>query len=333
MEVPSSIAEDASSYLFVIQLGCFATVLYNLAGNTLRAMGDSRLPLVFLIFSSLLNIVLDYVFIVPFGWGVAGAAWATVLSQLLAGVLSVVFALKKYTMLRLGREDWKRGTRFITPNLRLGFVMGFQMSVMCIGQLVMQSSVNSLGTEAIAGYIAATKVDQLSVLVNNAYMTAIAAYVAQNYGAGDINRIRRGVWASLLLVQMTNIMMIIMISLFQPFVVPMFVSNADASVYEYASLFFIWTLPFYPLLGFLAVYRTSVQSLGNTWAPFVACMVELVARCASSIILSDFFGYPGIILSSPLAWLGADLVVIPVYFMMIRRLKSTERGKTLYMRA
>ena len=303
----------------VIQAGTAATVLYNLISNILRALGDSRMPLIFLVFSSLLNIILDYVFIVPCAMGVGGAAFATVLSQLLSGVLCVVFAFRKYDLLHLGKNDWKIRPDYILSNLRIGFVMGFQMSVMCIGQIVMQSCVNKLGTEAIAGYTAASKVDQLSVLVNNAFMSAIASYVAQNYGAGDMKRIRNGVWSSLFLTECTNFIMILLILIIKPYIVPMFVSSASPEVYSYASDFFLITLPFYPVLGLLAVYRTSVQSMGNTWAPFTACIVELVARCSASVILGGIFGYSGIVFSSPLAWIGADLVVIPVYMAMTRK--------------
>ena len=322
MDIPADIASDASDYLLVVLAGTGATVLYNLISNILRAIGDSRMPLVFLVISSLLNIVLDIIFIVPFGWGTGGAALATVLSQLLSGVLSIAAAVRKYELLRLRRSDWMVSWRDVRANLRLGMVMGFQMSVMCIGQLVMQSAVNRLGTLAIAGYTAATKVDQLSVLVNNAFITAIAAYVAQNHGAGKYERIRSGVWASLLLTVGTDLLMIVLILIAEPFVVPMFVTEASPEVFAYASGFFRFTLPFYPVLGLLCVYRTSVQSMGNSWAPFLACIVELAARCAASILLGAAAGYPGIILASPLAWIGADAVVIPAYAATMHRLKK-----------
>lgn len=324
MDVPSEISDDASAYLFVMLAGTGATILYNLISNMLRALGDSRTPLVYLVFSSLLNIVLDIVFIVPFGWGVGGAAAATVLSQLIAGVLSIISAVRKYDLLHLSLDDWKPDGSNIIRNLRLGFVMGFQMSVMCIGQLVMQASVNSLGTIAIAGYTAATKVDQLSVLVNNAFITAIAAYVAQNYGARDIERIRKGVWSGLLITELTDFLMIMIILIVEPFIVPMFVSSPSPEVFAYARDFFTVTLPFYPVLGLLCVYRTSVQSMGNSWAPFAACIVELVARCSASILLGALFGYMGIVFSSPLAWIGADAIVIPVYAVMMRRLRRSQ---------
>ena len=319
MDVPEDIRGDASSYLFVVLAGTGATILYNLISNILRALGDSRLPLIYLVFSSLLNVVLDIVFIVPCKMGVGGAAFATVLSQLIAGILSFISGIKRYDVLRLKKEDWAGAVGCIGSNTRLGFLMGFQMSVMCIGQLVMQTSVNSLGTEAIAGYTAATKVDQLSVLVNNAFITAIAAYVAQNYGAMEYERIRKGVWTALLITEITDFMMIAIILLLQPYIVPMFVTDASSAIYDYAWDFFKITLPFYPMLGLLSVYRTSVQAMGNSLAPLIACIVELFARCSASILLGGAIGYVGIVLSSPFAWIGADLIVIPAYIHMMRK--------------
>ena len=323
MKIPEEISQDASVYLLVVLAGTGATVFYNLISNILRALGDSRIPLVYLIFSSLLNVILDIVFIVPFGMGVGGAALATVLSQLLAAILSAVSALRHYPVLRIERMYCRADRQSIMQNLHVGFIMGFQMSVMCIGQLVMQASVNKLGTYAIAGYTAATKVDQLSSLVNHSFLTAVSAYTAQNYGAGKVDRISRGIWSSLLIAEVADFIMIGIILLVQPFVVPMFVSDASPEVFAYASDFFLITLPFYPLLGVLCVYRTAVQSMGNSWAPFTACIIELVARCSASIIFGAIFGYRGVVFSTPFAWIGADLLVIPVYAFMIRKLKKT----------
>ena len=323
MKIPAEISQDASVYLLIVLAGTGATVFYNLISNILRALGDSRIPLVYLIFSSILNVVLDIVFIVPFGMGVGGAALATVLSQLLAAILSTFSALRHYPVLRIGRMYWRADRQSIMQNLLVGFIMGFQMSVMCIGQLVMQASVNKLGTYAIAGYTAATKVDQLSSLVNHSFLTAVSAYTAQNYGAGNVDRISRGIWSSLLIAEVADFIMIGIILLVQPFVVPMFVSDASPEVFAYASDFFLITLPFYPLLGVLCVYRTAVQSMGNSWAPFTACIIELVARCSASIIFGEIFGYRGVVFSTPFAWIGADLLVIPVYAFMIRKLKKT----------
>ena len=191
MQIPKDIEQEAYDYMFVVLLGTGATVFYNMISNMLRALGDSKTPLYFLVFSSVLNIFLDILFIVPFQMGVAGAAWATILSQFLSALFSLLVGLKKFQILHLRREDFHGLRKTMILHLKTGFPMGFQMSVMCIGQLAMQAVVNSLGTAAVAGYTAASKADQVSVLVNNAMMTAISNYVAQNFGAGKRERIRQ----------------------------------------------------------------------------------------------------------------------------------------------
>ena len=232
----------------------------------------------------MLNIILDIVFIVPMHMGVAGAAWATILSQFLSAVFSTVVGLRNFPILHLRREDFHDLKGAAVLHLKTGFPMGFQMSVMCIGQLAMQAVVNSLGTAAVAGYTAASKADQLSVLVNNAMMTAISNYVAQNFGAGKKDRIRLGVRASLIQTEAFNILMCIGILLLRHPIVELFLSNPTAEIYHYSDVFLTIEAPFYFLLGLLAVYRTSIQSMQNGRAPFAACMIELVMRLAVTLL-------------------------------------------------
>lgn len=326
MKVPQEISNDAYMYLFIIVAGTGATIWYNMISNILRALGDSRTPLVYLVVSSLLNIVLDILFMVPFKWGVAGAAYATVFSQLISAVLCAISAYRRFEEMHIEKAFWRLDKEILKRHFKLGFLMGFQMSVMCIGQLVMQSSVNAIGTSAIAGYTAATKVDQLSVLVNNAFGMAIASYVAQNYGAHLYGRIEQGTRASLILVLSTDIAMAILMLLVEPFVVPLFVTAPSPEVYDYARMFFQVTLPFYPILGLILIYRTSIQSMGISWAPFAACIVELAARVCASLVLSRWFGYRGIVFSSPLAWIGSDIIVVPVYYRVMKRLRQKGEG-------
>ena len=229
MQIPSDISGEAYDYMFIVLLGTGATVFYNLISNMLRALGDSKTPLYFLVFSSILNIFLDLLFIVPFRMGVGGAAWATILSQLLSAILSLVVGLKNFPVLHLHREDFHDLKASAVLHLKTGFPMGFQMSVMCIGQLAMQAVVNGLGTAAVAGYTAASKADQLSVLVNNAMMTAISNYVAQNFGAGRKDRIRQGVRACLIQTEAFNLVMCIGILLLRHPIVQMFLSDPTAA--------------------------------------------------------------------------------------------------------
>ena len=318
MKIPEDIAGEAYDYMFVVLLGTGATVFYNLVSNLLRALGDSKTPLYALVLSSLLNIVLDVVFIVPLRMGVAGAAWATVLSQFISGVVSLWVGLKKYPVLRLRRADFTGLKESMLLQLKTGFPMGFQMSLMCIGLLTMQAVVNSLGTAAVAGFTVASKVDQLSVLVNNAMMTAISNYVAQNFGANRLDRIRQGVRASLIQTQSFNLIMCVGILLLRHPIVRLFLDAPTAEIYYYSDMYLTIVAPCYFILGLLAVYRTAIQSMQNGRAPFAACMIELVMRVAATVGLSSFWGYTAVCVASPLAWLGACALLIPCYYAMMR---------------
>ena len=317
MQIPADISGEAYDYMFVVLLGTGATVFYNMISNMLRALGDSKTPLYFLVFSSILNIFLDLFFILVFHMGVAGAAWATILSQFLSALLSLLVGLKNFQVLHLRREDFRDLNASIRLHLKTGFPMGFQMSVMCIGQLAMQAVVNSLGTAAVAGYTAASKADQLSVLVNNAMMTAISNYVAQNFGAGKTERIRMGVRACLIQTEAFNLLMCAGILLLRHPIVRMFLSDPTSEIYHYSDVYLTIVAPFYLLLGLLAVYRTSIQSMQNGRAPFLACMIELVMRLAATVWLSSFIGYTAVCIASPLAWFGACALLIPCYYKMM----------------
>ena len=317
MNTPEEIRAMAYDYMFIILLGTSATVFYNMISNILQALGDSRTPLVFLVFSSLLNIVLDLVFILPLNMGVAGAAWATVFSQLLSAALCTWSGMRKFSVLRLRRRDLRTPRKAVREHLRLGLTMGFQMSVMCVGQLAMQGAVNAMGAGAIAGYTAAAKVDQLSVLMNGALGVAVSNFTAQNCGARRLDRIRSGVKDSLLLASLMNAAVCAVILLCRHLVVPLFVEQPTAELDRYAELYFLAVAPFYLLLGVLITYRSAIQSMGNSKAPFAACVVELTARVGAATLLAARIGYVGVCLATPLAWIGADLLLIPVYFRLM----------------
>lgn len=319
MQTPEDIFSLAYSYMFVVLLGTGATVFYNMVSNILRALGDSKTPLYFLVFSSLLNVVLDVVFIVPFSMGIAGAAWATVLSQLISGICCLVAGLRKFEIMHLHKADFRHLAPDAAEHLKIGFPMGFQMSVMCIGQLAMQAAVNALGSVAVAGYTAATKADQMSVLVNNAMGTAISNYVAQNYGAGDLARIKAGVRACLIQTEGLNLLMGIIMLLFRRQIVELFISNPSPEMIAYSNGYINVVAPCYLILGLLLTYRTAIQSMQNTIAPFSACMIELVMRIAATMILTNLVGYLGVCVASPMAWIGACALLIPVYYHVIRK--------------
>lgn len=329
MRTPEDIYAEAYSYMFIVLLGTGATVFYNMISNMLRSLGDSRTPLFFLIFSALLNVVLDLVFILPLGMGVAGAAWATVLSQLLSAVLCTIVGMRNFDVLRTRRADFADWRRAAAKHLAVGFPMGFQMSVMCIGQLAMQTGVNSLGSVAVAGYTAATKVDQLSVLMNNAFGIALSSFVAQNYGAGQYRRISEGVRACLVQIELCNVLMCALLLGCRNLVVPLFLDSPTAEVIRYSDGYLFAVCPFYVVLGLLMVFRTAIQSMGNSRTPFEACVIELVMRILGSVGLAALLepyglSYTGICLSHTLAWLGATALLMPVYFRQMKALPLSQ---------
>lgn len=334
MNTPSEIFQMSYDYMFIIFLGTGATFFYNLVSNILRALGDSKTPLYFLIFSSFLNIFLDILFIVPMDMGVGGAAWATVLSQLISAILCAIYALKAFPkIVRLSKEDWKFDFKAYIKHLKTGFPMGFQMSVMCIGQLAMQAAVNRIGTNAIAGYTAASKIDQMSVLVNNAFGITISNYVAQNFGAGFINRIKKGVRSCLIIAHIGNLSMGAIILLTQSITIPWFMDKPNDEIFMYARDYLWVVVPFYLLLGFLLVYRSSVQSMGDSLSPFLACIIELFSRIFCALYLAKYFGYKGICFSTPFAWIGALILLIPVYYISLKKItekKLSEKGHHLF---
>ena len=203
--------------------------------------------------------------------------------------------------------------------------MGFQMSVMYIGVLAMQWAVNSVGTSAIAGYTAANKVEQISILINTAVSIGLANYVAQNFGARKWQRIRHGVTSCLIMISVLNMAMAVLILAGKGLVVPLFVSNPTAEIVKYSDIYLWVVAPFYIILGALVVYRTAIQSMDNSWGPFGACIIELIARISCAIFAATYFGYTAVCFSTPFAWITATIWLVIVYFIVeCKKLKKYE---------
>lgn len=322
MNTPDDIFQQAYDYLFIIFLGLGGTMFYNLISNTLRALGDSRTPLYFLIFSSVLNIVLDLVFILTFHLGVAGAAWATILSQILATILCYLYARRNFSEIRIEARYWKWDWSRNRALLKLGFPMGLQLSIMSLGQIFMQAAVNLLGTTAVTGYTTATKVNQIAVLVNNGFGVAISGYVAQNYGAGKLERIRKGVPTCFGMTLVCNLLITTFIFVFQNPIIAMFIDAPTVEVAGYAKDFFYIVAPCYLLLGGLQTYRSATQGLGSVTGPFLSSVIQLIARVVGSFLLGALWGYRGICFASPMAWISAVIILIPIYLFEMNKARK-----------
>lgn len=320
MKTPENLIDDAYAYLVVIFAGTGAAVLFNLLSNILRAIGDSKTPLLFLALTSVLNIVLDYLFILGFHTGVEGAGYATVLSQLVASLLCLVYIWKKVPILRIHREDWKANRKEVIHHLRISLPMGFQSSIIAIGSMSIQTTLNGLGSTAVAATTAAEKINGIATMPLQSFGVTMATYAAQNYGAGKLDRIWDGVKKITRLVLIYSFVMGAALVLIGRNLATVFVGTANEAILENVHIYFLTNASFYFLLALLFIYRYTLQGLGNSTSPTIAGVMELISRIIGATLLSQAFGFTGVAISGPLAWFGALIPLSYSYFTTKKKL-------------
>jgi len=321
MRTPAEIIDDAYSYIVIIFAGIFASMLFNLLSNIIRALGDSRTPLLFLIVACILNIVLDYLFIRAFHMGVAGAAWATVIAQLISGLLCLIYIKMKLPILHLTREDWRVSGWELAQHARVSLPMGFQMSIIAIGAVVLQFVLNGLGAVAVAAFTAAQKIDQIASQPMNSFGTTMSTYAAQNYGAGKIGRIGKGVFQCCLISVGFSIIMGL-INFFAGYrLAGLFVGEGASEVLKMAQIYLRINGAMYWALALLFIFRYTIQGLGRSVMPTVAGIMELLMRTFAAVFLAARMGFAGAAWASPLAWIGACIPLALDYILTIRKLR------------
>lgn len=325
MKTPDDIIQYSYDYIIVIYAGLGATVLYNMVSSILRALGDSKVPLLFLIMASVINVVVDLLFIVVFKMGVAGAGWATVLSQLLSGLACLIYMFRKYEILKIKKEHFKTSWRFCYQHLAIGLPMALQYSIIAIGIMVQQSAVNLLGTKYVSAYTAATKIDSLITQSLVAMGTAIATYTGQNYGAGKFDRIRKGIDNAMLVSVGLAILCGLAVYFGSDLMTSLFVENPDKEMLALSKKFLMWQGLFYICLAVIYVYRNALQGMGHSALTMFAGLTELGMRVFASLLLAHIFGYMGICLSNQCAWIGADIFLLTSYYILISR--KTQKNK------
>ena len=327
MDTPESLMQGSYDYIIVIYYGIFAQVFYNAISNVIRALGDSRTPLYFLLFASVLNVGLDFLCILTFRMGVAGAAYATVAAQLIAALACAVYCIKKFPILRLKKEDWKLPWRFLWEHLAIGLPMALQFSVTAVGIIVLQRAINTFGENAVAGYTAAIKLEQVTTCVLLSLGSAMATYTGQNFGAGRFDRIRSGVRRCSVLALLTAVISAGLVLGLGRYMVLLFVDPSETAVIGYA-METLWVLaPFYPALGLLFVYRNALQGMGHSWLAMIGGAVELVMRfLVCSLLLAQ--GFAAVCLAGPIAWVGAALwlmlAYLPVKYRAMKRYRPAQ---------
>lgn len=315
MQTPAEIIDGAYDYLMVIFAGIFSSMAFNLLSNIFRSIGDAKTPLYFLVIACIMNIILDVVFIAGFGMGVEGAGYATVLSQIFSALACIIYIWKKIPILRLNSKDFVAESSDVKEHVRISFPMAFQSSIIAIGAIIIQITLNQLGATAVAAYTAAQKIDQVAILPMMSFGVTMATFVAQNYGAKKYDRIWRGVRDCIKLSLTFAISVGIILNLFSPIFIRAFVGVGHEEVVELGAIYFITNGTMYSLLSLLFIYRYTLQGVGKTFTPTVAGIMELCMRAFAAVVLSNLYGYTGATMANPLAWLGSLIPLMIAYYL------------------
>lgn len=329
MRTPSDIIDYSYDYVIIICGGIGATMIYNIGACILRALGDSKTPLIFLIIASVLNVVLDLLFICVFKMGVAGAGIATVVSQLLSGVACIIFMLYKFPILRLKKQDFKVAWRFMFRHIAVAMPMALQFSIIAIGIMVQQSALNNLGSVVVAAYSAANKIDQFSTQILLSLGMALAVYCGQNFGAGNLDRIKVGVNQTAVLSVVCSVAVGAFVIFLAKPLTRLFISGITDEILDLSQKFLFYQGVFYSMLAGIFVYRNALQGMGYSIFTVIACAIELVMRILASILLARVMGFTGICLSNPVAWVGATVMLIVAYYMTMGKLLKKSPLKAL----
>ena len=321
MNTPEEAFEYAYWYIVIIFAGIPFTVLYNMVSGVFRALGDSKSPVVFLIISSVLNIGLDFLFIPGIGMGVEGAAIATIIAQAVSGIVSLLYMIRKFTILKTEKEDWKPSAAYLKTLTIVGIPMGLQYSITAIGSIVLQTAVNSFGEIAVAGVAAANKVYALISCPLEAMGNTMATYAGQNMGANRLDRISKGLYQATLACIILSVVTFGLVVLFGNQMSMLFIDKDELEALAFAYKYTLISTAGFPLLTFVLTVRFTIQGMGFSAFAMTAGVLEMVARCFAALILPEHFGFTSVCLANACAWIAADLFLIPAFFYCKRKLE------------
>jgi len=320
LRTPEELLPQAETFAVISFLGAATTMFFNFLAAIVRAIGDSRTPLVYLTLSCVLNIALVVVLVGGLGTGVGGAALATVVAQGVSVVLCFVHVRRRVPVLHVRREDWRVTRADLAHHLHLGLPMGFQASIIAIGTLAVQVRLNTLGSDAVAAYTTATRVDGLAVALLASLGLAVSMFVAQNLGGGRPDRIRTGVVQAVWMSVVGAVLIGIVLVTAGGWIVEMFVGEGEQRVVDMSAHYLFVNGVLYAVLGVLFVLRGALQGLGRTLVPTVTGLIELVCRVGAAVVLGAAYGFAGVVWGNPLAWLGAVALLVPAYLRAHRSL-------------
>lgn len=323
MKTPENLIDSAYSYIVIIFIGIPVTYLYNLLAGIIRSLGDSRTPVIFLTLAAVMNVILDIVFIVYFKTGVAGAAWATVISQGVSGICCLLYMIKKFEILHLTKEEWKPDTHLMGILCGMGVPMGLQYSITAIGSVVLQSAINTLGGGAVAAVTAASKIAMFIVCPFDAMGATMATYGGQNVGANKLERLGKGLKSCVILGAVYSAVSIGLILLLDKQMAMLFLKAEEATPAVLADIhtFLMFNACFYFPLALVNIIRFLIQGMGFPKFAILAGVFEMIARAVTAFGLVPVLGYIGVCLGNPMAWILADIFLIPAYFYCMKKLR------------
>lgn len=327
MNTPDNILDMADAYIKVIFAGIFCTMSYNVASGLLRSIGDSKTPLYFLIFSSVLNIILDIFFIVVVKTGTAGAAYATVISQGISALLCFIVMFRKYDILRTKKDDYYMDLNGVSHMLCIGIQMALNYSITAIGTMIFQASVNVFGSQVVAAFTAASKVNNIATQTMPTLGTAAATYCGQNLGAGKYERIFKGMKACFWICIGCALSAAAINCFVGPHMIGWFIKSPTATDIDYAMRYLYIASVFMLPLAWIFAYRNGLQGLNRGLVPMLSGIMELAARAAAIAILAKPFGYIGVCYADPAAWVSTGILLIVTYYVWEWRTKRIYKNE------
>lgn len=321
LNTPEDIYKEAYDYLFVVFLGIPFIMLYNVLSAILRAVGDSRTPFIFLVFSTILNIGLDIFCIVVLKMGVLGASVATVTAQAVSGILCALVIVKNFEILRVGQEDRRLDREHFVRLIMMAVPMGLQFSITAIGSMVMQAANNSLGSVYVSGFTAGMKIKQLAMCPFDALANAVATFAGQNYGAGRIDRVKKGFSEGVAMGVGYGVLIGVVLFFFGRDMSMLFVDAREAAVLDAAGLYLARLGMFYWALGILNVSRMTTQGLGFAGRTIFSGVMEMIARITMALVFVPKYGYDAITWSDQVAWCAGILYILPMSIICIKKIE------------
>lgn len=327
MRTPKDIYAMSRTYIVIICMGMGCNILYNLLASVLRAVGNSKVPLYFLIVSAVTNIFLDLLFIVVFKMGVAGAALATVIAQGLSGVLCLLYMGKKVPVLKLERRHVRFDSHVAKLELFVGLPMAVQFSITAVGTIIVQAALNMLGSTVVAAYTAASKVEQVVTQPFAAMGMTMATYAGQNRGINAYDRIRQGAKTAFLMSGVYAAFIYVVCIFSMPYLVRLFVSENLAQIQGYAQTYIIICGSCFLFLGVIFIYRNVLQGCGFALMPTLGGVMELISRCVAAGVAAHFYSYKGVCTANALAWVSAGMFLWIAYRRLLGENKTRSKSK------